>query len=143
MFRVPGETFVLFPITLLNIDNSVIAATNWFPGCDKPICRHQKHITTLFESYATSHSSGGHFEFLPPAANAQCEIKGIFSMLLRWGSRCDSPNVISPIFFPDQILILLDYLPKSTLKNFGETFSCVTIMVVNKFMCHCLIMVAT
>ena len=38
-------------------------------------------------SYGTLPCSGGHFGFCPLAANAQGEIQGTFSMLLRWALR--------------------------------------------------------
>ena len=40
--------FVPHNIEILIID--VIAALNWFPWCEKPIFRQQKHISTLFGS---------------------------------------------------------------------------------------------
>ena len=38
----------------------------------------------LKQSYGTLPCSGGHLGFCPLAANAQGEIQGTFSMLLRW-----------------------------------------------------------
>ena len=84
------------------------------------------------QSYATLPCSGGHFEFCPLAANAQGEIQGTFSMLLRWGAICNSLNSISPLFVSDQN-------DNFTGSNFGEITSCVTIIVVIKFKCHCIL----
>ena len=56
MCRFPGATFVLpTPILCEILIIDVITALNWFPGCEKPICRHQKHIPTLFESKVMAH----------------------------------------------------------------------------------------
>ena len=52
MCRFSGATFVLFPIIFLK---DVIAALKWFLWCEKPICRHQKHISTLFGSKVKAH----------------------------------------------------------------------------------------
>ena len=41
MCRFPGATFVF--------------SLNWFPVCEKPICRHQKHISTIFGSKVMAH----------------------------------------------------------------------------------------
>ena len=60
------------------------------------------------------------------------------------------PNFNSPLFSQIKILILLIifgilfieiYLEKFPEQNFGETTSCVTIILVIKFKCHCLIRV--
>ena len=50
MCHFSGATYVLFPITKQILIIAVIAALNWCPRCDKPICRHQKQISTLFGS---------------------------------------------------------------------------------------------
>ena len=51
----PGATFAFFPIISEILIIDVITALNWFPGCEKPICRHQKHISTLFGSKVMAH----------------------------------------------------------------------------------------
>ena len=55
MYRFSGATFFCSPklCEILMID--VIAALNWFPWCEKPLCRHQKHISTLFGSKGKAH----------------------------------------------------------------------------------------
>ena len=54
-----------------------ITALNWFPWCEK-------HFYVIWKlSYGPLPCSGGHFGFRPLAANAQGEIQGASSMLLR------------------------------------------------------------
>ena len=55
MCRFSGAIFVLFPIFCEILIIYVIAALNWFPWCEKPICRHQKHSSTLFGSKVKAH----------------------------------------------------------------------------------------
>ena len=63
----------------------VITALNWFPGCEKPIDAKNTSLRDLKQSYSTLPCSGGHFGFCPLAANAQGEIQGTLSKLLRGG----------------------------------------------------------
>ena len=74
MCRFPGATFV-FPHNIYIILSNVITALNWFPGCEKPICRPKTHLYVIRkQSYDTFPCSGGHFGFCPLAAIAQSEI---------------------------------------------------------------------
>ena len=55
MCRFPGATFVFSPYLCEILIIDVITILNWFPGCEKPICRLQKHISTLFGSKVMAH----------------------------------------------------------------------------------------
>ena len=48
----------MFPVAPINVSvdyRGYIAALNRFPGCEKSICKHQKHISTLFGSKVMVH----------------------------------------------------------------------------------------
>ena len=74
------------PITLWNIDNrcyhgSELVSRVWETYMKTP----KTHLYVIWkQSYSTLPYSGGHFGFCPLAANAQGEIQGTLSMLLRW-----------------------------------------------------------
>ena len=55
MCRFSGATFFCFTKLCEILILDVIAALNWFPWCEKPLCNHQKPISTLFGSKVKTH----------------------------------------------------------------------------------------
>ena len=74
------------PITLWNIDNRCYHGSELVCGMWESYMQTPKtHLYVIWkQSYGTLPCSGCHFVFCPLAANAQGEIQGTFSMLLRW-----------------------------------------------------------
>ena len=143
----PGANF-FFPrkrCEILILD--VIVVLNCFTGCEKAICRYQKHISTIFRSKVMALCLT-----VTAILNVVIyywqthKVKFTGRLVARVGFKRQFKKVhLSPIFLDQNNnftgLFAEIYLERVPQQNFGETTSCVKIIVLIKLKCLCLLMV--
>ena len=78
-----------------------IAALNRFPGCEKPICIHQKHMSMLIGSKVMTRyvAMAAIFDFFPQRQTHTVNFRGLLVCCIG-GVRDAIQSFITPLFFP-------------------------------------------